>query len=91
VSASDNKPMLYVYDERQSVAVSLMRDLISFSVLVGSAVALNTLMPPSGWLNATLGIAWILWLLGRGIQLNKHMTPQQAMDWLREQYPDRVK
>jgi hypothetical protein len=84
------KPVLYVHDDRQSVAVCVMRDAISFGFLVGSAVALNRLMPPSAWINAALAIAWMLWLAGRSFQLNKQMTPAQAVEWLRAEFPEQV-
>ena len=64
----------------ESIALSAYRDAVTFGALCGSAWFLNTQMPPSGWLNATLGVAWFLWVLGRS---KRHiMTPAQAREHL---------
>jgi hypothetical protein len=78
---------LYIFDEREPVWKSAMRDTISFGWLIGCALALNTLMPPSAWLNASLGIVWILWLVGKGLKRRMTKTPAEAMAWLRAEYP----
>jgi hypothetical protein len=81
---------LYVYDMREPVWLSAARDVVSFVGLIGTAVALNTLMPPSAWLNAFLGLTWFLWLAGKPYLRAKRKTPSEAIAWVREQYPDAV-
>lgn len=71
----------------EPVHVSWMRDTVSFGGLIGTALALNTLMEPSGWINAGLTISWILWLFGRGAALKMTMTPDEARAWLDAEYP----
>lgn len=78
---------LYIVKASEPVLVSWARDAVSFGGLVGSAVALNTLMPPSGWINFALAIAWLLWMVGRGIKLRIQKTPDEARAWLDENYP----
>lgn len=57
--------LVTIIDARETIAKSAFRDGVSFGGLIATAYALNVLMPPSGWLNAALGISWILWLLGK--------------------------
>ena len=71
----------------EPVLLSWARDAFSFGVLIGTAIALNTLMPPSGWINACLGIVWFAWILGRSSALKQTMTPDEARDWLDAEYP----
>jgi hypothetical protein len=85
---SDKPETLYVFDEREPVWKSAVKDAISFGWLMGAALVLNTLMPPSGWINAAVAISWILWLAGKGLKLRMTKTPAEAMAWLREQYPE---
>jgi hypothetical protein len=89
-AASIPNTTLYIFDEREPVWKSAARDAISFGGLVGSAIALNTLMPPSAWLNAALAICWILWLAGKGLKRRMTKTPAEAMAWLRSEYPAAV-
>ena len=79
---------LHVFDDKRSILRSVASDALTFGGLVATALALNTLMSPSAILNTGLAVAWILWLMGRGIRLRKTMTPKEAMAWLKQEYPD---
>ena len=78
---------LYIYDMRQSVWKSYARDFGSFGGLIATAIALNTYISPSAWLNAALAICWILWLAGLGAVRKVRMTPDEARAWLEREYP----
>lgn len=78
---------IVVIDPREHVIASSLRDIVSFGGLIGSAYALNALMPPSGWLNAALAISWILWLASKGARRAMKMTPEEARAWLDDQHP----
>lgn len=81
------KKVIFV-ERNEPVILSWARDCLTFGALIGTALALNTMMEPSGWLNACLGIAWMLWLIGRG-EVRKHtMSPAEARNWLDKNYPD---
>lgn len=81
------EPKVTFIKRNEPVLVSWARDIVSFGSLIGTAVAMNTLIEPSGWLNATIGITWMLWMLGRG-QIHKvTMTPEEARNWLDREYP----
>lgn len=82
-----SEPMIIVYDARESVVQSISRDLMTFGGLVGSAIVLNTEMPPSGWINAALAICWILWMFGRATARKMRKTPAEARAWLDQEYP----
>ena len=71
--------------EREPLWLSVSRDTYSFGALGGTAWFLNTQIPPSGWLNAGLAIAWLLWMLGRGTV--EKLSPAQARQWLDEHHP----
>lgn len=87
---SDNpqKETIYIFDEREPVWKSWARDTVSFGWLICCALALNVLMPPSTWLNACLGFAWVAWLVGRGLKRRMEKTPAEAIAWIRETYPE---
>ena len=71
----------------EPVLVSWARDVVSFGGLICTALTLNVLMPPSGWLNAVLAISWFLWLLGKATAQKITMTPDEARAWLDAEYP----
>ena len=78
---------LFIVDRREPVWKSWASDAFTFSGLIGTALALNTLMPPSGWLNAAIAICWILWLLSKSCFRKVEKTPEQARAWLDAEYP----
>lgn len=78
---------IIVVDGVERPLTSLFRNANSFGSLMLTAWFLNTVIPPSGWLNAALGIVWVLWLLGKSAGLRMKMTPEQARAWLDERYP----
>ena len=47
-------PTLFVKGGRESIVLSVVRDSLSFGMLIATAWVLNTQMPPSAWLNAAL-------------------------------------
>ncbi len=73
---------IVIIDGRESVVASWARDAVTFGGLVGTAYALNVLMPPSGWLNAALAVCWMLWMFGKAANsVSKlRLTPEQARD-----------
>jgi len=71
----------------EPVLLSWARDAVSFGGLIGTALALNTLMEPSGWLNAVLAISWFLWMAGKSAAHKMTMTPDEARAWLDAEYP----
>ena len=77
---------IVIIDTRESLLLSWSRDVVSFGGLIGTAYALNTLMPPSGWLNAALAICWILWLAGKGANRKSRMTVAEVRAWLDNQH-----
>jgi hypothetical protein len=85
---SDKPETIFIYDERESVWLSWLRDAFSFGCLLGTALALNILMPPSGWLNAAIAICWFLWLVEKGLRRRMRKTPAEAIAWLRETFPE---
>lgn len=87
---SGNDNTVIVVDGREGVITSWARDTFSFGGLVGSAIALNVLMPPSGWINAALAIAWILWMAGKGASRRMRMTPDEARKWLDDNHAGRA-
>ena len=78
---------LFVVSGEESFVLSAARDTFTFGALLGTSIALNTLMEPSGWLNATLGISWFIWVLGRSARHRMTKTPDEARAWLDERYP----
>lgn len=74
--------IIKLIDARETVLQSATKDAISFGGLIGTAWFLNTQIEPSGWLNAALGISWILWMAGKGT-ITKH-TPQSAREKIDE-------
>lgn len=86
--SEETKSIIYLYDQRQSPWVSTFNDLVSFGSLVATAIALNTLMPPSGWINAAVSICWILWLIGKAQIRQKRLDPASAIAWIRSEFPD---
>jgi hypothetical protein len=84
---SERPKVLYIMDRREPLWLSTARDTVSFGMLLGTAVAANTLMPPSAWINAAIGISWMLWLLGKGEIRKQQMDANQARTWLDENYP----
>lgn len=82
-----NKKLIVLIDARESLILSAGRDIVSFGMLIGTALALNTLMPPSGWINAAIAFVWIIWLIGRGERRRLGMTHEQLRAWLDSQAP----
>lgn len=79
---SKSEKFIVIVDARESVVRSWLRDGVSFGGLIASAYAINALIPPSGWLNAALGLTWIMWLAGKGASRKHKMTPDEAYAWL---------
>lgn len=82
ISLATKPKMVILIDNRESVALSWARDAVSFGGLFACAYGLNVLMPPSGWLNAALGISWILWLAGKATSRSKQMTFDEIREWV---------
>lgn len=83
---SDKKVIMVRGNE--PLLISWARGAVTFGGLIGTALALNLLMPPSGWLNFALSVVWILWLIGRSARHKSEMTPSAARAWLNANYPD---
>lgn len=81
----DRDPVVItIIDRPETLLLSWGRDAVSFGGLIGTAYALNVFMPPSGWLNSALGIAWILWMFSKSSQIAKRMTVAEAQAYLAE-------
>lgn len=81
---------LFIYDQRENVVLSWLRDTFSFGCLCGAAWFVNTQMPPSGWINMTVAFVWITWIIGKGAKRKLLKTPTEARAWLDKNYPTQV-
>jgi len=83
-----HKAKIIFIQRNEPVLLSWARDVVSFGALIGTALVLNILMDPSGWLNATLGVSWFLWMLGKSQSRINTMTPNEARAWINKTYPE---
>ena len=79
MSAKTDDVTIILIDGREGVLKSWARDAVSFGGLIGTAYALNTLMPPSGWLNCGLALAWLLWMAGKAAAHRMRFTLPDAI------------
>jgi len=87
MTTKPNPHTLFVYDARENVVLSWLRDSVSFAILCGAAWFVNTQMPPSGWINATVCILWMIWMVGKGQKRKVMKTPDEARQWLDDNFP----
>lgn len=87
---ADKPETLFIYDTRENVAMSWLRDGFSFGCLCFAAWFVNTQMPPSGWINMMVAFVWIIWMIGKGAKRKMLKSPTEARAWLDENFPESV-